>query len=193
MTYVRRSGESVGSGRATWTTSSAWILEEHRDLTRRYFLRLGAAGWRVWRPSRSGREKPTAIECWRGHRPAGIPDSRSHIRRRRTRQSSAIRMTPEQRREIGLDRETWQLEVIADRRVRPDPKPALQGTRHRTELVRFDGIGRDTRRPLHEGDDLLERRRSVWHGPVGRCTRPRSDSENSPRGEPSPRLVLRLS
>ncbi len=91
------------------------FLKEHRDVTRRYFLQLGAAGVAgltcgpLWAgDAASDRLLAEAIAqleyltpeakfggVGRGNPP---PD----------------KLTPEQRREAGLSRETWQLEVVAD-------------------------------------------------------------------------------
>ena len=91
------------------------ILAEHRALTRRYFLQLGAAGIAGVSASALAAEsadgdrllaeaiaqleyltpEPSFAGGGRGNPP---PDQ----------------LTPQQRREVGLDRETWQLEVIAD-------------------------------------------------------------------------------
>ena len=67
------------------------LLEEHRDVTRRYFLQLGAAGVAGLglRPA-VGARTPETIGCW--PRPIAqleylTPGAR--VRRRRTRQSAA--------------------------------------------------------------------------------------------------------
>jgi DMSO/TMAO reductase YedYZ molybdopterin-dependent catalytic subunit len=92
-----------------------WFLEEHRDVTRRYFVQLGAAGVAglicspLWADdAESDRLLAEAIAKLEyltpeakfegGGRGNPPPD----------------KLTPQQRREVGLDRDTWQLEVIAD-------------------------------------------------------------------------------
>ena len=91
------------------------FLEEHRDVTRRYFLQLGTAGVAVlgagplWAQTPDGDrllaeaisqlEYLTPEATFRGGGRGNPPP---------------YKMTPEQRREIGLHPETWKLEVIAD-------------------------------------------------------------------------------
>ncbi|NUQ62386.1 MAG: molybdopterin-dependent oxidoreductase [Pirellulales bacterium] len=91
------------------------FLQQHRDLTRRYFLQLGAAGVAslgcapLWAQDAEGDrllseaiaqlEYLTPEEKFAGGGRGNPPP---------------FKLTPEQRREAGLDRETWQLEVIAD-------------------------------------------------------------------------------
>jgi DMSO/TMAO reductase YedYZ molybdopterin-dependent catalytic subunit len=93
------------------------LLDEHRDVTRRYFLQLGAAGM-------SG--LALAPLCASGAEPDRLlteaiakleyltPESRFAGGGRG--KPPPFELTPEQRREVGLDRDTWQLEVIADPR-----------------------------------------------------------------------------
>ena len=91
------------------------IVEEHRDLTRRYFMKLGAAGVAglgcaplLAVSAESNRLLAEAIakleyltpEAEFGGGGRGSPPP--------------FKMTPDERREVGLDRDTWQLEVIAD-------------------------------------------------------------------------------
>lgn len=91
------------------------FLEEHRDVTRRYFLGLGAAGVAglacgpLWSQETNGDrllaeavarlEYLTPEEKFAGGGRGNPPP---------------YKLTPDQRRAAGLDRETWQLEVIAD-------------------------------------------------------------------------------
>ncbi|MHB8898657.1 MAG: molybdopterin-dependent oxidoreductase [Thermoguttaceae bacterium] len=91
------------------------LVEEHRDLTRRYFLQLGAAGAAAaaltpaWSQSAetdrrlaeavAGLEYLTPEAKFAGSGRGNPPPNQ---------------LTPEQRREIGLDPETWKLEVVAD-------------------------------------------------------------------------------
>ena len=147
-------------------------------------------GWAGAAGAEGCRERATA---GRGDRPARIPDARGRVRRRRARQSAAVqvdaRTTPRGR--LG----PRDLAARSHRRPakrRPDRTPALQGARHRTGLDRPDGLGRETRRALHEGHDLLERGQGLRHGAVGGRAAPRSDRDDAARGQPAPRLVPRL-
>lgn len=91
------------------------LLQEHREVTRRYFLRLGAAGiaglgcaplWagnvesdRLLAEAIAGLEYLTPEARFAGGGRGNPPP---------------FKLTPEQRRQAGLHRDTWQLEVIAD-------------------------------------------------------------------------------
>ena len=91
------------------------LLEKHCDLTRRYFLQLGAAGlaglaapplWardaesdQLWAEAIAQLEYLTPEAKFAGGGRGNPPP---------------YKLTPEQRREAGLDPATWQLEVIAD-------------------------------------------------------------------------------
>jgi len=91
------------------------FLEEHRDLTRRYFLGLSAAGMaglgcaRLWaQDARSDRLLAEAIARLEYLTPEAefAGGGRGN--------PPPYKLTPEELREAGLDRDTWQLEVIAD-------------------------------------------------------------------------------
>jgi DMSO/TMAO reductase YedYZ molybdopterin-dependent catalytic subunit len=91
------------------------FLEEHCDVTRRYFLELGAAGMaalgctRLWAQDGQGdRLLAEAIAQLEYLTPEAefAGGGRGN--------PPPYKLTPEQLREAGLDRDTWQLEVIAD-------------------------------------------------------------------------------
>jgi hypothetical protein len=91
------------------------LLESHRDVTRRYFLQLGAAGIvglgcaPLWAQDAEGdRLLAKAI----AELEYLTPESEFAGGGRGN--PPPYKLTPEQRREVGLDRETWQLEVVAD-------------------------------------------------------------------------------
>jgi DMSO/TMAO reductase YedYZ molybdopterin-dependent catalytic subunit len=95
--------------------STSKILEEHRDLTRRYFLQLGAAG------VASLAAFPLRTEGAEGERLLAEATAQLEYLTPEAKFGGGGRgnpppneLTPEQRREIGLDRETWRLEVVAD-------------------------------------------------------------------------------
>jgi DMSO/TMAO reductase YedYZ molybdopterin-dependent catalytic subunit len=91
------------------------FLAEHRDIARRYFLKLGAASCaglayspllaqgvdddQLLAEAVAGLEYLTPEEEFAGGGRGNPPP---------------YELTPEQRREAGLDRDTWQLEVVAD-------------------------------------------------------------------------------
>ncbi|MHB8863877.1 MAG: molybdopterin-dependent oxidoreductase [Pirellulaceae bacterium] len=91
------------------------ILNEHRELTRRYFLQLGAAGI----------ASMTCSPLWAGQATGDrlLAEAIAQLEYLTPEAQFAgggrgnpppYELTAEQRREAGLDPETWQLEVIAD-------------------------------------------------------------------------------
>jgi len=91
------------------------LLEEHRDVTRRYFLQLGAAGIAtlgcapLWaEDAKSDRLLAEAIAQLEYLTPEAkfAGGGRGN--------PPPYELTPEERRKAGLHRDTWQLEVIAD-------------------------------------------------------------------------------
>ena len=94
---------------------TSWLLEQHRNVTRRYFLQLGVAGAAgmavgpLWAQDEEG-ERLLAEAI--GQLEYLTPEAKFVGGGRGN--PPPHELTPEQRREAGLDRETWQLEVIAD-------------------------------------------------------------------------------
>ncbi len=91
------------------------LLKEHREVTRRYFLRLGAAGVAALRCT------PLTAQGAEGDRLLAAAIARLEYLTPEDKFAGGGRgnpppykLTAEQRREVGLDRETWQLEVVAD-------------------------------------------------------------------------------
>jgi DMSO/TMAO reductase YedYZ molybdopterin-dependent catalytic subunit len=91
------------------------LLKEHRDVTRRYFLQLGAAGIAGLGCA------PLSAQEAEGDRLLAEAIARLEYLTPEARFAGGGRgnpppykLTPEQLREVGLHRETWQLEVIAD-------------------------------------------------------------------------------
>jgi len=91
------------------------FLEEHRAVTRRWFLQLGAAGMAGL----------TCAPLWAGDAQSDrlLAEAVAQLEYLTPEAKFAgggrgnpppYELTPQQRREAGLDRETWQLEVIAD-------------------------------------------------------------------------------
>ena len=182
------------------------LLEEHRDVTRRYFLQLGAAGMAglavspLWaRDAKSDQLLAEAI----AELEYLTPEAKFAGGGRGN--PPPYKLTPEERRAAGLDRETWQLEVIADPTSDVEIKSPLSkelGTaldwsglmalaeKHAVRYMkamtclnvdRVFGMG------LWEGVPLRE---IIWR------TQPkensRSDLDGASGGQPSPRLVPRL-
>ena len=91
------------------------ILEEHRDVTRRYFLQLSVAGVSglalapLWT---QGAERERLLAEAVAKLEYLTPESRFAGGGRG--KPAPYELTPEQRRAVGLDRDTWQLEVVAD-------------------------------------------------------------------------------
>lgn len=91
------------------------LLGEHREVTRRYFMKLGAAGVAgmglapLWA---AGAESDPLLAEAIAQLEYLTPEAKFAGGGRGN--PPPYKLTPEQRREAGLDRETWQLEVIAD-------------------------------------------------------------------------------
>jgi len=97
------------------------LLEEHRDVTRRYFLQLGAAGIAAvglappWARGAEGNRllaEATARLEYLTAEAKFVGGGRGN--------PPPYQLTPQQRRAAGLDRDTWQLEVV------PDPASDVQ-------------------------------------------------------------------
>ena len=92
------------------------FLQQHRDVTRRYFLQLGAAGAAglaaspLWagaaESDRLLAEAVAKLEYLTPEANFGGSGGRGN--------PPPFKLSPEERRAAGLDPETWQLEVIAD-------------------------------------------------------------------------------
>ena len=116
--------------------SAEQFLREHGDLTRRFFLRLGAAGSAVaagWplvakAESRSAELEQAIAELESYLTP---PDNFRDVSRGKPLPHS---LPDEKKHEVGLTRETWKLEVISD----PE-NPAKLGR----ELTKADGTALD--------------------------------------------------
>jgi DMSO/TMAO reductase YedYZ molybdopterin-dependent catalytic subunit len=91
------------------------LVEDHRNLTRRYFLQLGAAGVAgaglvaSWA---EGAETDRLLAEAIAQLEYLTPESKFAGGGRG--KPPPYELTPEQRREIGLERDTWKLEVVAD-------------------------------------------------------------------------------
>ena len=91
------------------------LAEEHRDVTRRYFLKLGAAGVAglglapLWA---HGAESDRLLAEAIAQLEYLTPEAKFAGGGRGN--PPPYKLTPDQLREAGLDRDTWQLEVIAD-------------------------------------------------------------------------------
>jgi DMSO/TMAO reductase YedYZ molybdopterin-dependent catalytic subunit len=93
----------------------ARLLEEHRDVTRRYFLQLGAAGMAgltaspLW-----GQFAETDQLLAKAVSQLEYLTPEANFAGGGRGNPPPFKLTPEERREAGLDRETWQLEVSTD-------------------------------------------------------------------------------
>src|SRR5512135_2545604 len=91
------------------------ILEQHRDLTRRYFLQLGTAGMAGLACApllAEGADSDRLLAEAIAQLEYLTPEAKFEGGGRGN--PPPYELTPQQRREAGLDRDTWQLEVIAD-------------------------------------------------------------------------------
>src|SRR5262249_17601354 len=115
------------------------FLREHRTLTRRYFLRLGAAGAAALACPPLAGEGPAAPELTAALEklePYFTPQAQF---RDAARGSPVPHSLPEEKkREVGLTRDTWKLEVVSD----PDTPAALgkQFTRKDGTALDFAGL-----------------------------------------------------
>ncbi len=92
------------------------LAQQHGDLTRRYFLKLGAAGAAamsaspLWARQGGGNEPLLAEAISKLEYLTREEDFRSYGRGK----PPPYKLPPEKLREVGLTRETWWLEVLAD-------------------------------------------------------------------------------
>ena len=124
------------------TSPAELFLYEHRELSRRWFLRLGAAGaaatglWPVSsrgsEPAGSVLDRPELADALAKLESFFTPPAKF---RDVSRGKPLLHSLPdEKKREVGLTRETWKLEVIGD----PDAPPKLQ-----SPLSKEDGAALD--------------------------------------------------
>ena len=103
------------------------VIDEHKTLTRRYFLGLGAAGWAglqlgpLWAGD-VATEGPLAAAIAKLDY-LTVPEEFGTVER-----GNPIPHTLpiEKRREVGLERETWKLEVVADAADANNPNSAVK-------------------------------------------------------------------
>jgi DMSO/TMAO reductase YedYZ molybdopterin-dependent catalytic subunit len=111
------------------------FLREHHEITRRYFLRIGATGAAVavWPSATRGEERPPelakAIERLESYLTA--PDDFRDVSRGKPLPHS---LDDEKKKEVGLTRDTWSLEVVSD----PQHKANI-----RNPLTKQDGTAFD--------------------------------------------------
>ncbi len=93
------------------------LAEEHTDVTRRYFLRLGAAGVaglglsRLWAQEQGGDADALLAEAISKLEYLTRDENFQNAGRGKP---APHTLPPEKLREVGLSRETWQLEVLPD-------------------------------------------------------------------------------
>jgi DMSO/TMAO reductase YedYZ molybdopterin-dependent catalytic subunit len=124
-------------------SEQAAFLREHRRLTRRYFLGVGAATVAVASRTSIAADPPTAAPA-KPAKPAKPPKAGAKLDPYFTRPADfqdVSRGTPlphslpeEKKREVGLTRDTWRLEIVGD----PDHPPRLGQT-----LTKADGTALD--------------------------------------------------
>ncbi len=112
------------------------FLDEHRELTRRYFMRLGLASSAALGASlqimaaEDDKPKPPAKPDKAGARPDPYFTAPEHFRDISRGRPLPHSLSEQQKREAGLTRETWKLEVISD----PD-QPARRASRSQKQMV----------------------------------------------------------
>ena len=97
---------------------SAHFLEEHRSLTRRYFLGLGSAGaaaWALMPNYLNGADKePTEKTLEEAINDLDYLTTQEEFRDVSRGRPVPHSLSPEKRKEVGLTRDTWQLEIVSD-------------------------------------------------------------------------------
>jgi DMSO/TMAO reductase YedYZ molybdopterin-dependent catalytic subunit len=118
----------------------AWLLDEHRELTRRYFMRLGIVGAAALGIARHAQaEEPVGPKRPAKPDKAGAKSEPYFTPTADFRDVSRGKPVPhtlsdEKKVEVGLTRETWKLEVISD----PDKPARLGKTFTAAEQSAFD-------------------------------------------------------
>jgi len=112
------------------------FLAEHEELTRRYFLQVGAgglvAGGLLARAAQGKESSPELAEALAKLEPYfTVQDNFQDVSRGKPKPHS---LPEDKKREVGLTRDTWRLEVIAD----PDHKVRL-----RKPMIKADGTALD--------------------------------------------------
>ena len=180
-------------------TETERFLAEHAAVTRRDFLRLGigSAAVAILPRNSFGDDKSDTGSAEEAPPPFARldsyltpPEGFNDISRGKPVPHS---LPDEKKREVGLTRETWKLEVISD----PD-NPATLGK----PLTTADGTALDFAALMRlaekyavrfrQGDDLPEHRLSAGHGHLGRRAAARGGLADQAEGEPAPSLLLRL-
>ena len=147
------------------------FLAEHVELTRRWFLRLGASAAVTGCAPLAAGEQPPAKELVRALEklePYFTPPEKFRDVSRGNPLPHSL--SEAKKREVGMTRESWNLEVVSD----PEHPAKLLETPHtqRQFGARLSCVAQargEARRPLSQGDDLPQHRLSAGHGPVGRA------------------------
>ena len=114
------------------------LLRQHADLTRRYFLRLGAAGVAGLTTSplwAGGEGSPSALEEAMAKLEYLTPPDEFRMYGRGN--PPPHELPPEKLREVGLTRDTWQVEVVPD----PESNPEVQAPLSRERCTALDWSG----------------------------------------------------
>ena len=149
------------------------LASEHLELTRRYFLSLGAAGAlglvssKLW-----SAESHEHVELQRLVRELEYLTPPLEFRSVERGNPLPYKLPPEKRREVGLERETWKLEVVPDKKTKAVVENPLSGENAftfedllelgKTKSVRFlkimtcNNIGRPLGMGLWEGVPLRD-------------------------------------
>ena len=151
------------------------FLAEHLAVTRRHLLKMGVAASALtgWSILQAAERSPEVAEAIAKLEPYFTPaeDFRDVSRGKPVPHS----LPEEKKREVGLTRETWKLEVISDPENPAQARQAAdEGRRHRARFRRPAEARREARRAVRQGDDLPEHRLPAGHGHCGkgcRCAR----------------------
>jgi hypothetical protein len=118
------------------TSPSDELIVEHSPLSRRYFLGLGAVGAAAWAMSPLAAAEPQGNAALQAAIDQLEPWLTPHDQFRDVSRGKPVphSLSEERRREVGLTRDTWQLEVLSD----PDHPARL-----RKSLTKADGTALD--------------------------------------------------
>src|SRR5467141_2458505 len=120
------------------------FLFQHQELTRRHFIRLaamGAAGLGLWPLAACGSTAPELAKALEDLEPYFTPPEKFRdVSRGKPLPHS---LSDEQKRKVGLTRETWKLEVVSD----PDNPASL-----RRQLTQKEGTALDFAGLMKLGD-----------------------------------------
>ena len=163
---------------------------------RRDFIRVAAGGMAIAglspiiaRAARGHRSYHGQSPSWNriSRRPANFRTSRAASRFR-------TRLPDDKKREVGLTRETWKLEVISDPEHPAElGKPLTKSDGTAIDFAALMKLGEKSRRAIRQDHDLPESRLPARHGHLGRRSAARTGLDDRAARGPAACVLLRLS